>query len=830
MTTYRVTAPDGTRFKLTGDHTPTEAELNNIFLQMKGAAPDLSERELRERLFSSENAKKNIDSAVGGVSSFAHGGTLGLADKMGGAMNALGAAPVDALMTDKPFMQAVKDRYNEVAERSTDARENFARNNPLTALGLEIAGNVTGAAPKAIYTALAGKGLKGAKLLASTAGVEGAIQGAADSKNITDIPQNALDEGLSSAAFATAIPAGIKGIKWLRDLVNPSAMAYRRATQSIQNSVGDKELRKMMYEANQHGTNIASTGDDKIVRLAQEARLRTPEAASMIENRLDDLAEKRPESTRKIISNSLGNSAKYNNIDELVDYTKTQATPLYEGLRKIGDLDAYALGKKGSKELGSRLSTKKFSNIEFGRMRPEKLAQLNEIRAANGEPPLTPEMKIPLNVVKKLYDKRVFSEKMKPEEVADMVFDTFYNPGNLVDASKYPHIQAVISPKEKVSNLGFISQNPVNGETVVKSAYLKENDYLKNHYQKMSEALEGRGRHQSDFSFNPTQTNVSSVNPSSLGSKTESLRQTPRLSDVQSLNNNNISTLGKFVKGNDLIQDEIRKIRKNPEFSKEMRNASDTDFSILDQVNQNLGERIESAKRDGHGSTVMRLTMQKNELLKQMDKIAPDYKKARNLYEAKGKSLRAQSIGEDIFNPNVSPELLERKIKDMEWLEKRSLKIGATAELKRKIGQAPNEAVALGRMLNDNSLKKMELIYGKPSARVFREYIESEVIRNKNMNKILSGSKTAEKQTLRDKTNLGISILRNPPGIIGELLGFAENRISSETNKAIADLLTSKGGESLQKALSNNKNSWLNKEIADLLQRANIAASVNAGR
>lgn len=176
------------------------------------------------------------------------------------------------------------------------------------------------------------------------------------------------------------------------------------------------------------------------------------------------------------------------------------------------------MGKKGSKELGGRLSTQKFSNIEFGRMNPAKLEQLNVIRAANGEPPLTPEMKIPLNVVKKLYDKRVISEKMKPEEVADMVFDTFYNPNNLVDASKYPHVQAVVSPKDKISNIGFIGQNPVNGETVVKSAYREKNDRLKNVYQVVREALEGRARHQSDLS-SPTQTYFPSVNPSSLGRK-----------------------------------------------------------------------------------------------------------------------------------------------------------------------------------------------------------------------------------------------------------------------------------------------------------------------
>lgn len=562
-----------------------------------------------------------------------------------------------------------------------------------------------------------------------------------------------------------------------------------------------------------------------MLQAAQAARQQTPEAASLIENRLYKLADERPEVTRRNIGISFGKSNKYETIDDLVESTKAKVAPIYDDLRKIGDLDAYALGKKGSKELGGRLSTQKFSNIEFGRMNPAKLEQLNVIRAANGEPPLTPEMKIPLNVVRKLYNKRVVSDKMKPEEVADMVFDTFYNPNNLVDASKYPHIQAVISPKEKMSNLGFISQNPQNGETVVKSAYLKENDYLKNHFQKMREALEGRGQHQSDLSFNPTQTYFSSVYPSSLGSETESLRQTPRLSDVQSLNNKNISTLGRFVKDNDLIQSEIKKIRRNPEFSREMRNAADTDFSILDQVNQNLSEAIEDAKRAGHMPTVMRLTQQKNELLKQMDKIAPQYKQARNLYEAKGKALRAQAIGEDVFNPNVSPELMKRKMKDMDWLEQNTLKIGSTAELIRRLGQAQNEAVALGKMLNDNSLKKLELVYGKPSAKVFKEYAESEVKRNRNTNRVLSGSQTSEKQSLRDKTNLGLSILSNPTGAIGTLLGAGENRILQETNKAIADLLTDPRGEALIRELDKLSRQRLNQDIAEILMTTNLSAA-----
>lgn len=767
---------------------------------------------------------------LGAVASFTHGGSLGLADKVGGAINALGAAPVDALLTDKLFSQAIKDRYNEIAGSSKVAREDFASNHPMTALGLEIAGNITGAAPRAIYKEVVDKGLKGAKLLASTAGIEGAIQGAADSESLRDIPDNTFMGGISSAVLAPLLPGAVKGAKWVREVSNPAKNAKTRAVKELTDSVSEKELRSMAYDAQKYGSNVLATGDDKVLQAAQTARLQTPEAASLIENRLAQLADERPDVTRRNINISFGRGNKYDNVDALVETTKAKATPLYENLRKIGDLDAYALGKKGSKELGGRLKAQKFSNIEFGRMNPTKLAQLNEIRGANGELPLTSEMKIPLNVVKKLYDKRIVNDKMKPEEVADMVFDTFYNPENIIDASKYPHIQAVISPKEKISNLGFISQDPVNKETVIKSAYLKENDYLKNHYKKVREALEGRGQLQSDLSFNPTQTYSSSVYPSSLGPQNGSLRQTPRLSDVQSLTNKNISPLGKFVKDNDLIQNEIKKIRRNPEFPREMRNAADTDFNILDQVNQNLGEMIEDAKRDGHMPTVMRLTIQKNDLLKQMDKIAPQYKQARKLYEAKGKALRAQSVGEDIFDPKVTPDLMKRKIKDMEWLEQNSLKIGATSELLRKLGQAPNEAVALGRMLNDNSIKKLEAVFGKPAAKVFREYVESETKRNRNMNKVLSGSQTSEKQSLRDKSNFFINLARNPTGIIGEVLGPAENRIMNETNKAIAELLTAPGGTALLGELSRQKNNWLSPYITDLLQRVNVAGVVNVER
>lgn len=736
MTTYRVTAPDGTKFKLTGDHTPTEAELNNIFSQMNGAA---SEKTV--------NADKPdlLDKAENLATGIYQGLTGNFFDEARGAIHGLVVGAGDALTGrgDGTFSGGFERGYKQKRDEYRRDYERAKTQNPFLTLGGEIVGGVANPLLNKVGAAM--KGGQFAKAIKEGAAM-GAIYGAGNSTadNLEDITRDTIKAGLSGATLAPAVPGAVKAGKWLGDLFFPAFRANKRAAQQLIDAAGEKNLRRMAGDARQYGSNVIATGDDKVLQAAQAARQQTPEAASLIENRLYKLADERPEVTRRNIGISFGKSNKYETIDDLVESTKAKVAPIYDDLRKIGDLDAYALGKKGSKELGGRLSTQKFSNIEFGRMNPAKLEQLNVIRATNGEPPLTPEMKIPLNVVKKLYDKRVISEKMKPEEVADMVFDTFYNP---------------------------------------------------------------------------------TVNPSSLGSETESLRQAARFSDVQSLNNKNISTLGRFVKDNDLIQSEIKKIRRNPEFSREMRNAADTDFSILDQVNQNLSEAIEDAKRAGHMPTVMRLTQQKNELLKQMDKIAPQYKQARNLYEAKGKALRAQAIGEDVFNPNVSPELMKRKMKDMDWLEQNTLKIGSTAELIRRLGQAQNEAVALGKMLNDNSLKKLELVYGKPSAKVFKEYAESEVKRNRNTNRVLSGSQTSEKQSLRDKTNLGLSILSNPTGAVGTLLGAGENRILQETNKAIADLLTDPRGEALIRELDKLSRQRLNQDIAEILMTTNLSAA-----
>ena len=43
----------------------------------------------------------------------------------------------------------------------------------------------------------------------------------------------------------------------------------------------------------------------------------------------------------------------------------------------------------------------------------------------------------------------------------------------MVTESKHPHIQQVVKPRTYTADYGYISQNPVNGQTVIKSMYRK---------------------------------------------------------------------------------------------------------------------------------------------------------------------------------------------------------------------------------------------------------------------------------------------------------------------------------------------------------------------
>ena len=114
-----------------------------------------------------------------------------------------------------------------------------------------------------------------------------------------------------------------------------------------------------------------------------------------------------------------------------------------------------------------------FEDINFGKIDPAKIKELNQLRKGLRQPELDDKVYIPANVVKKLHDKRL-NEGYTPESLAKMGKRLFQKEGGSVRPSQHEHIQEVRIPRNTVADYGYISQNPATGQTVIKSIFRRQ--------------------------------------------------------------------------------------------------------------------------------------------------------------------------------------------------------------------------------------------------------------------------------------------------------------------------------------------------------------------
>lgn len=217
MATFRIDTPDGKSFEITGDRTPTEAELSQM---ISGQAQPQTSKE---------------SDILGKVATFDKGATFGLGRKLGGIVNAIGAAPVDAIMGGQNLKDAFLNRYREIADTAKQAQEDYARNNPTSALGLEIGGALINPANK-LGLGYIGKGANfGTKALraAGVGGATGGVAGALDTENLSEVPEKALTGATYGSAVGGTLPVlGVSakgGLKGLKQILGKTTGAGDRA-------------------------------------------------------------------------------------------------------------------------------------------------------------------------------------------------------------------------------------------------------------------------------------------------------------------------------------------------------------------------------------------------------------------------------------------------------------------------------------------------------------------------------------------------------------------------------------------------------------------------
>lgn len=126
-----------------------------------------------------------------------------------------------------------------------------------------------------------------------------------------------------------------------------------------------------------------------------------------------------------------------------------------------------------------------------------------------------------------------------------MAKDLFQRGGREVTESRYPHIQQIIKPKENVSDVGYIAQNPSNGQTVIKSVYRKPNSQI----SEMSGILDGRTHSSPAPSYRDVNNHIQTTRPAAA-----------RFSALQDTANQNISPMEGEV--NMTIEELLKKWRR----------------------------------------------------------------------------------------------------------------------------------------------------------------------------------------------------------------------------------------------------------------------------
>lgn len=155
-------------------------------------------------------------SALGKIATIDKGATFGLGRKLGGLVNAIGAAPVDAIM-GKNIGQAFWDRYHEITDEAQEAQREYAKNNPTKALALELGSAILNPVNK-VGVGVIGKGANFGSKLARSVGVGGGVgatAGALDTENADQFVKNTATGAAGGAAVGAALPLAALGLKGL---------------------------------------------------------------------------------------------------------------------------------------------------------------------------------------------------------------------------------------------------------------------------------------------------------------------------------------------------------------------------------------------------------------------------------------------------------------------------------------------------------------------------------------------------------------------------------------------------------------------------------------
>lgn len=179
--------------------------------------PDMDFTDFSQRIGLNTEKSDNLQDILGAVTSLDTGATGGFGRKLGGLVNAIGSAPVDALLTDKTLSESFSDRYNEIVKPALEAQEKFSEENPITSTALQVGGAIASPINK-LGIGLLSKPASALRKIATGAGVgagTGAIYGAGRAESLEELPQTIMEDAETGSLIGGGLPAVGQAVKGL---------------------------------------------------------------------------------------------------------------------------------------------------------------------------------------------------------------------------------------------------------------------------------------------------------------------------------------------------------------------------------------------------------------------------------------------------------------------------------------------------------------------------------------------------------------------------------------------------------------------------------------
>jgi len=249
------------------------------------------------------------------------------------------------------------------------------------------------------------------------------------------------------------------------------------------------------------------------------------------------------------------------------------------------------------------------------------------------------------------------------------------------------------------------------------------------------------------------------------------------------------------------------------------------DVEALDLFKRALDDRIEKGFKGTSSegkSEAVALKELRNDMVKRLDFLVPEYGAARKKYAGDLEVRDAMRYGLDLFKSKMRPAELRMKLKDMSDAEKEAVKTGALEAAFRNLEGASGGDLAKKLAGTPEKLQKLKSIMGPQEAKFFERVMQKESQLYQRTGKVTGGSRTAVLAEGMDaldaalqKGNLEEAVNFLMAGPQGRLAAFGRFVAKFNPRKEFGDQVYTK----LSRALSAQKPEEL-RDVLDMLRRS----------